>query len=58
VSVFSRSESFQTHFNEQFYKSQPHIKIFLKVLITNVQNNVYIQIQPQKMCAIIIRSNK
>jgi len=37
-------ESFHAHFNEQFYKSHPHINTFLKILISNVQNNVYIQI--------------
>ncbi|KAE9521938.1 hypothetical protein AGLY_017672 [Aphis glycines] len=37
-------ESFHAHFNELFYKSHPHINIFLKILISNVQNNTYIQI--------------
>ncbi|KAE9525826.1 hypothetical protein AGLY_014052, partial [Aphis glycines] len=37
-------ESFHAHFNELFYKSHPHIYIFLKILISNVQNNTYIQI--------------
>ena len=37
-------ESFHPHFNEQFYKSHTHKHIFIKILISNVQNNVYIQI--------------
>jgi len=32
-------ESFHAHFNEQFYKSHSHINTFLKILISNVQNN-------------------
>jgi len=37
-------ESFNSHFNQQFYKSHPTISIFLKILVENVQTDTYIKI--------------
>lgn len=42
--TINNCESFYPDFNELFYKSHPHINIFLKFKIFNVQNNTYIQI--------------
>lgn len=34
-------ESFNSHFNQQFYKSQLTISIFLKKLSENIQTDIY-----------------